>query len=926
MLYGRNTEQARIAALLSEARDGRDAATGSGGGRRSGALVLRGEAGIGKSALLEDAADGVPRVLRAVGIEAESEIAFAGLNQLLWPVRDRVDTLPGPQARALRAALAGSGEHPGDPGSRDRFTTGLALLTLLADLAETDGPVPGGGTTPRNGLVPVGGTTTPHTPRNGPAPGGGTTPHTPRNGPLLCLLDDAQWFDVETAEALLFAARRLAAEGVVMLFAARDEAFAGTGLPELRLDRLDRDAAERLLSTRRLPPLTRARIVRESEGNPLALLEFGSVRFPVPDGARPLPVTDRVIAAFRDQIGGLPEPTRTMLLIAAAEGRGHMPSQLAAARALGVGLDDLEEAERARLIEVTGRTIVFRHPLIRAASYHGAVAAQRLAVHQALADAADDLDCRARHLASAAMAPDEGVASELQQAAERARGLCGYATAAALYRQAAELTPVPHARAVRLRSAAELTLQAGQPDEAESLAADAEKFTADTAEHARLGRVRASVEFERGDPATAARMMVEHAEHAAPDDRAEMLRTGATYAWRSGEAPAVLRAARLLPADRTIQGLAYLVEGDVERGLPVLAALVTQARAAEPAGRLQAARLALIVGDDAAALDLTTAETAFSRGHGLIGSLPDVLRTQAQARIAAGLHGDAEHSVAEAVALARDIGLPVREGRFRAVLARIPAIEGDEARLTELMDGTPQSGLTGLLHLGLGRYDDALRHLEGAAHGPRRYSAGVMVSSADLVETAVRSGDPDRARPAFDRFRAWAHAGGQPWALAVASRCKALLDDAEEHYTQAISLHEQSTRPFERARTELLYGEWLRRARRRSDARHPLRSAVEIFERLHATPWLDRARVELRATGVPGDASVPTAPDLFDRLTPQELQVVRLAAEGTSSRDIAAQLFLSPRTVEYHLYKAYPKLGVSSRKELSRLTLEPAHS
>ncbi|WP_242909157.1 helix-turn-helix transcriptional regulator [Actinomadura terrae] len=903
MLYGRKTEQARIASLISEACDGRNGAgTGGGGGRRSGALVLRGEAGIGKSALLEDAAErledaayGVPRVLRVAGTEAESGIAFAGLNQLLWPVRDRVDALPGPQARALRAALDGSGEPPGDPASRDRFTTGLALLTLLADMAEAGGSVPGGG----------------------------TSPHAPRNGPVLCLLDDAHWFDVETAGALLFAARRLAAEGVVMLFAARDEAFGGTGLPELRLNRLDRDAAERLLSTRRLPPLTRARIVRESEGNPLALLEFGAVRFPVPDGARPLPVTDRVIAAFRDQIGGLPERTRLMLLIAAAEGRGHMPSQLAAARVLGVGLADLEEAERARLVEADGRRIVFRHPLIRAASYHGAVVAQRLAVHQALADVADDLDCRARHRASAALAPDEDVATELQQAAERARARCGYATAAALYRQAAELTPTRHARAVRLRSAAELTLQAGQPDDAQALATDAERFTADPAEHARLGRVRATVEFERGDPATAARMMVEHAAHAAPDDRAEMLRTGATYAWTSGEAPAVLRAARLLPADRTVQGLAHLVEGDYERGLPVLAALVAEADTAQPAGRLQAARLALIVGADAAALDLTAAEAAFSRGHGLIGALPDVLRAQAQAGIAAGLHTDAESTVAEAIALARDIGLAGREGRLRAVLARIPAIEGDEARLAELSD---DSGLLGLLHLGLGRHDDALRHLEAAAQGPRRYSAAVMVSSADLVEAAVRSGDPDRARPAFDRFRAWAHSGGQPWALAVASRCEALLDDTEEHYTQALHLHEQATRPFERARTELLYGEWLRRARRRSDARPPLRSAVEIFERLQASPWLDRARAELRATGVPGAASIPTAPDLFDRLTPQELQVVRLAAEGTSSRDIAAQLFLSPRTVEYHLYKAYPKLGISSRKELSQLTLEPAHS
>ncbi|QXJ23907.1 AAA family ATPase [Actinomadura graeca] len=921
MLYGRETEQARISSLLAEARDG----------GRSGALVLRGEAGIGKSALLESAADGVPRVLRAVGIEAESGIAFAGLNQLLWPVRDRLGALPDAQAAALRSVLADPGATGAGP--RDRFTTGLAVLTLLADLADDDRP----------GLVWE-----------------GDPPHPPGR-PVLCLADDAQWLDTATAEALLFAARRLAAEGVVMLFAARDEAFTGTGLPELRLDRLDRDAAASLAAARRVPPAVRDRVVRESKGNPLALLEFGAAGLSMPDGSRPLPVTDQVVASFRNQIGGLPDEARLMLLIAAAEGRGYMPSLLGAARALGVGLSDLEAAERARLVEVTGRRIAFRHPLIRAASYQGAVTAQRVAVHQALADSSDDLNCRARHRASAAMAPDEDVAADLEAAAERARDLTGYATAAALFRQAAELTPAAGARAARLGAAAETILQAGQPAEAEELAASAAKLTGDPVEHARLGRVRAAVEYERGDPRAAARLMVEHAAHAAPDDRAAMLRAGATYAWTSGESSAVLRAAGLLPGDRTVQGLAHLAGGDYERGLPLLSALVGEARAGlgtsettgghdeddcvageiasrrdapDPAGHVRAAWLALIIGDDEAASALAAADAAHCRRHGLIGALPTVLQTQAQTRIAAGLHADAESIVAEAIALARDTGLSRREGRLGAVLARIPAIEGDETRLHELIEKAPppHCGLAAnalaLLDLGLGRYDDALRRLDDIAQGPRRYSAEVMLSAADRIEAAVRSGRPAQARPVLDQFRAWAEAGKQPWALAVASRCEALLDDTEEPYTRAVHLHERSTRPFERARTELLYGEWLRRNRRRSDARIPLRSAADIFEQLRAVPWLDRARAELRATGEPGTGtptvSVPTAPDLLDRLTPQELQVVRLAAAGTSSREIAAQLFLSPRTVEYHLYKAYPKLGVSSRRQLSRLALESA--
>ncbi|MEU8799071.1 AAA family ATPase [Spirillospora sp. NPDC048819] len=974
MLYGRNDEQARISSLLSEAREH----------GRSGALLLRGEAGIGKSALLTEAArllpaDGPPHVLRVTGIEAESDIAYAGLNQLLWPVRDRLNVLPPPQAAALRSALGGPDTAPAEPG-RDRFTTGLAVLTLFADLAG-------------------------------------------ENGPVLILVDDAQWLDTATSEALLFAARRLAAEGVVMLFASRDDVFTGTGLPELRLERLARGDAERLLAARDLTPTRRARVIREAAGNPLALQELGAAGTRLVDGPDPLPVADRVLASFRAQIGRLPERTRLMLLITAAEGRGHMPTQLNAAHSLGVDLADLEEAERARLVAVTGRSIAFRHPLIRAASYHGAPAARRITVHQALADTADDPDCRARHRASAAMAPDEDVAAELQDAAERARRRVAYATAAALYRQAADLTPVPDMRAERLGTAASLVLQAGRLDEAEDLAVQAEKLTTDPAGPARLARVHAAVEYERGDPRAASRMMVDNAAVAAPDERAAMLRTGAVYGWTSGELPAVLRAAELLPGDRMVSGLALLARGDHAHGLPLLTQLVAEIRdgrvhrddasdhthflgdhthaasdhspapgdhavgaaslarglgdhvlgsggpdlgpgdriqgavaaghgsgslAPDTANRLRGAghdvlgvgdlvrgaQLALIIGADEAALELAAAEVAHSRRHGLIGALPNILQTLAQAQIAAGRHADAEATVAEAIALARDTGRPHREGRLGAVLSRVAAIEGDEARLRELIAplviaGAPpaRGGLAdsalALLDLGLGRYDDALRRLDEIAHGPRRHSTGSMVSAADHVEAAVRSGRPELAHAPFERFRAWAEAGRQTWALAVALHCEALLTDSEEPYARAVQLHEQSTRPFERARTELLYGEWLRRARRRSDARVPLRSAVEIFESLRATPWLDRARAELRATGEAGP-SVPTAPDLLDRLTPQELQVVRMAAEGTSSREIASQLFLSPRTVEYHLYKAYPKLGISSRKELSRLSLEPA--
>ncbi|WP_285496642.1 LuxR family transcriptional regulator [Actinomadura sp. NBRC 104425] len=883
MLYGREAEQAEIDRLLADARAG-----------RSGALLVRGEAGIGKSALLQyaertaaDTGDGAPamRVLRATGVEAEQDLPFAGLHQLLWPVHGRIDALPPAHARILQALLglgAGVECRPGD-----RFGAGLALLTLLADLADRQ--------------------------------------------PLLCLVDDLQWIDRGTSEALLFAARRLAAEGVAMLFATREETFGGTGLPELRPRRLTRADAGRLLADRGLPAALHDRVFLESAGNPLALIEFAAAGRGLPDGGvTPLPVADRVLASFRAQIAALPERARLMLLIAAAEGRGHMPAQLGAAQRFGVDLSDLAAAEQARLVEVTGGSITFRHPLVRAAAYQDAPSALRVQVHRALAEAADDPGCRARHRASAAVTPDKSVAADLETQAARAAELADFNTAASLYRQAARLTPDRPGRARRLRHAASAVLRAGNAEAALSLAAEAEQYAADPAERARLASVRAAVEFERGDPCSAARVLVEHAAGAAPAEAQSMLRTAATYAWTTGELSGVRKVAERLRAlgrpDKAVDGMALVAAGDHAAGLPLLTELIAEVRAAEASPsaadaahadrRMEAVHAGLAVGDDEATLKLAAAHAAYCRAGGLLGSLPGVLRAQAQAQVAAGLHRDAESTVAEAVALARDIGLRHGTGLLREPLARIAAIEGDEQRVRELLADAPPDAAAyalGLLDLGLGRHADALRRFEDVAHR-------MAAADADRVEAAVRAGDPDRARQPLERFQRWAQAGGQPWALAVAARCRALLDDAEEPFAEAVRLHaEHGGRPFERARTQLLYGEWLRRSRRRSDARAPLRSALETFERLRAAPWAERARAELRATGDAGAAAPAAAPDVLDRLTPQERQVVRLAADGASSREIAAQLFLSPRTVEYHLYKAYPKLGVSSRRELPRV-------
>ncbi|MDC2945794.1 ATP-binding protein [Streptomyces heilongjiangensis] len=876
MLYGRSTELAALEELTARAREG-----------RSGALVLRGEAGIGKTALLDRAAQSASasgmRVLRVTGVEPEADLAFGGLVQLLWPVQDRLDGLPEPQADALRAVLG-----TGRTRTQDRFLTGLAVLTLLADLAE--------------------------------------------QGPLLCLVDDAQWLDQATSDALLFAARRLAAEQVAMVFATRDEGFAAPGLTELRPSRLDTGDAVSLLADLGLPPALRDQVIAESVGNPLALIEFGAARRDDPGSFTPVTVADRVLSSYRTQIAALPEKTRLALLFAAAEGRGDLPLQMKAARTLGVGLEDLEDAERAGLIQVTESTVVFRHPLIGTAAYQGAVLARRIAVHQALADAAEDPDCRARHLPLATTSPDDEVASELVAAAERAADRSAYAAASLLHQQAARLTPDRRAQVHRLTDAATCALNAGHAGQARDLAEQAERMTPEPEDLARLAPVRAAVMFESGDQREAARLLLRRTHTAGPGLGPAMLRTGATYGWFAGDADSVREAAERLAslgeADPMVEGMAHLVDDDYARGLPLLERAVAAGQDGSDAARTRALHSAILLGDDATAMELAAAEVARCRAQGLIGALPQALHLLAERQVLAGAHRDAEASVAEAVEIARDTGLRERVAWLNGVPARIAAIEGDEQRCRDLMRDVPDVGRVAgesalsLLELACGDYEAALGRLETAVGpGPQRHTAMAMATVADQVEAAVRLGQSERAERPMRAFEAWARAGRQSWALAVAHRCRALVDGREEDYREAVRLHGQGRRPFERARTALLYGEWLRRARRRSEARDMLRSALGDFERLRAVPWGERARAELRAAGDATTGAKATAENVLDRLTPQELQVVRLAADGNSSREIAAQLFLSRRTVEHHLYKAYPKLGVGSRRELARLNL-----
>ncbi|MFI6581420.1 AAA family ATPase [Embleya sp. NPDC050493] len=905
-LWGRDAERAAIAAVIERARAGRGAV-----------LVLRGPAGIGKSALLDEAAHEAAdvRVLRVAGVEAEAGLPFAALQALLRPVVHRLDTLPDVQAAALRGALGLAA------AGADRYLVGSAVLGLLSDLS--------------------------------------------RERPLLCLIDDAHWLDAASAEVLLFAARRLDAEGVGVLFAARDapEAFEARALPELAPSALDRDLADALLAERvpDLTPALRERIVAESAGNPLALIELAAgldadARTGRIDPPAALPVTDRVLAEFGDRIDRLPAPARVVLTVAAAEGTGDLGTVLRAARTLGAGAEDLDACVAAGLLRGTAGTIVFRHPLVRSTAYQRADVAGRLAVHRALA-AATDGERRLWHAAEGTAGPDESVAAALERAAVHAHERGATGAAAPIHEWAARLSPEPADRARRTVLAAQSAVIAGRTEHAAALAERAFAQTEDPLLRAGLAMVRATAATERGTPRGAARLLIEHARPIArthPDPALSLLTMAAGSAWSAAE-QVELRELAVLAAElpsasgasadpgspvAAITALAHLVDDGPARSLPVLRSFVTGIRARPPGPllvRILAGTVAVLLGDDDAALELAAGDAARTRARGQLGALPGTLQVLAHAQAMAGLDHDAAATVAEALTLARDTGQARRPARLGVITARIAAVRGDEAGCraalatgTDRADRPEFGGVTeaavaadcalGLLDLTLGRYETAVRRLTDCTRGPARHTAAAVAAQADLVEAAARAGTPERGREAGERFEAWARASGTPWAIAVALRCRALLADpaaAGERYAEAIREHERGGRPFERARTELLYGEWLRRARRRSAARTPLRAALAAFERLAASPWAERARTELRATGDAAPADTGDA-DVLGRLTPQELHIVRLAAEGVSNRDIAGRLFLSPRTVEYHLYKAYPKLGVGSRSELSR--------
>jgi DNA-binding CsgD family transcriptional regulator/tetratricopeptide (TPR) repeat protein len=900
MLIGRDADRAVAEAAPASARAG-----------RSAALVIRGDPGIGKSALLDEIAAAAAAdltVLRCAGIESEAQLPFGSLHLLLYPVIGHAGALPGPQRDALLGALGLGPARGGDP-----MLIGAAVLTLLAELGE--------------------------------------------RRPVLAVVDDAHWLDRASARTLRFAARRLHADAVAMVFGARPE-FDPAGLPEHWLGGLDPVTSAALLDrwSPGLPAGTRARVLAESGGNPLALRELPHHAADSAGRPGPLALPRRIQQAYAARFARQPATTRTVLVLAAADDTASLGNLLRAAAASGISRDDLRAAvavaETADLLRVTGGRIAFTHPLLRAAVYQEAGFADRLAAHRALAVAlAGEPDQQAWHLAAAATGPDERVAAALERAAGHARDRQGYAASAAALERAAGLTPGPDDRCRRLVDAAVAAVHAGSAEYGRDLLSRAGPVGADPRLAARAGELRAKLAYDEGDADRAHELLAAAADAIGPVDRRAarlLLIDAARNAWQLSDRRGLADAAsRLTAADQpgvpddlgpavdAVRGAAALFADGPAAGLPGLLRLVAAGRLpAAPAGlRLNAAHVATMVGDFAAGRAIARDLVDGFRASGAIGMLPLAQVTLATAEVYLGRFAEAAATADEGLRLVADTGQRNRAGFLDGMLAWIAATRGDEAECARLAARCTAGFAThrianvlgwatwalALLDLGSGRPAAALERLEAALDGPVRHQVHAGYFVPDMVDAAVRLGEPRRAGEPVERFAAWAGAAGQPWADAVLLRCRALLaDDPEPHFGAAVRADDGS-RPWETARTRLAYGEWLRRERRKNDARRHLRAAAEVFDRLGARPWSQRAAAELRAAGEP--VTTPAGADPLAVLSPQELQVVRLARTGLTNREIAARLFLSPKTVSYHLYRAFPKLNVSGRHQLTRLDL-----
>jgi DNA-binding CsgD family transcriptional regulator len=899
-LLGRQRERDVVDRALAAARDG-----------QGGVLAIYGEPGVGKTALLEYAVEAASdfHATRTIGVEGEMELAFAALQQLCSPSLDLIEKLPAPQRDAVEVALGLSGGRTPNP-----FLVGLAVLNLLSEAAEKQ--------------------------------------------PLLCIVDDAQWLDRASARVLAFVARRLLAERIAIVFAARDRIDSLAGFAELHVEPLGHRDARALLDSvlpGRLDERVLERIVAETRGNPLALIEL-------PRGLTPaqlaggfgltaaLPLSAGIEQSFARRLGRLPRDARRLLLLAAAEPLGDPALLWRAAKELGISEKAADAVESEGFVALDG-AVRFRHPLVRSAVYSAAEPDERRRVHGALAAATDrelDPDRRAWHRAEAAAAPDEEVAAELERSAGRAQARGGFAAVAGFLERAATLTPESKRRAQRRLAAAGAKRDAGDLEGALDLLAGIESDALDESGLARAELLQAQIALAQRRGGDAGRLFLSAASRLEPLDP-ELARETYLEALGGamardievvGGAPGVAAAARAAPPGREppravdvlLDGFATRLIDGYAAAAPLLAHALELELAADVAGEdlgrwlsLSRARdsdmVALEMWDDGAAHRLADRQVEVARDAGALVHLQFALSFLARSHMLAGELAAAGLLLDEADLVADATGNPP--------LVNAPMIlaawRGDEAQASELIEASSQEAASrgwtsngyarAVLYNGLGRHEAALDAVrEAFLADPIGYGSLLV---PEVVEAASRTDD----RALLERALAWlserTRVVTSPWASGIEARVRALLsegDDADGFFRESIENLSGTSLRIELARTQLLYGEWLRRERRRLDARGQLRAALEAFTSIGADAFASRAERELLATG---EQARKRTIETRDQLTPQEEQISRLVAQGQTNREIAAQLFISPSTVEYHLRKVFRKLGVKSRTQLA---------
>ena len=895
---GRRSEREVLDRLVEAVRDG-----------ESRVLVVRGDPGVGKTVLLEYLAEQASgwgcRVARAVGVQSEMELAFAGLHQLCAPMLGRVERLPAPQHEALQTAFGLSAGPP-----PDRFFVGLAVLSLLAEVAG--------------------------------------------ERPLICLVDDEQWLDRASAQALGFTARRLAADPVGLVFAVREPGAELAELPELDVEGLGEDDARALLDSALTGPLdaqVRDVIIAETRGNPLALLELPQGLTPAElaggfglPGAAPL--TGRIEDSFRRQLDALPDQTRRLLQLAAADPSGNRSLVWRAAGRLGIPVHAAAPAMEAGLAEF-GFRVRFRHPLARSAAYWAASLSDRQQMHAALGEVTNpvtDPDRRAWHRAQAAAWPDEDVAGELEGSARRAQARGGMAAAAAFLERSVLLTADPARYAERALAAAQASMQTGAFGGALDLLAAAEAGPLDEFQRARVDLLRGHVAFASGFGSDAPLMLLKAARRLEPFDL-DLARETYLIAWRaavnSGHSagghvlPEICRAIRALPPrpgaprplDLLLDGLALLSTGGHAAAIPTLqrAAIANTDLSAEDVLRWGSVSASAAVWDYEGMYAISARQVQLIRDVGALAQLPVCLTSLG---VAAAWIGDLA-STASLIAEADSVAAATGSRAAPYALLRLRALQGREAEATAaIATAVEQAGAAGqgiavawahwaaaVLYNGLARYEAAASAARQAPSNTCEPWISMWVLP-ELVEATVRGGNTGLACDAVARLEETTQPCGNDPALGIEARCRALVSDgavADELYREAIDRLTRTRLRPELARAHLLYGEWLRREARRVDARGQLRTAYDMLVAIGMEAFAERARRELIATG---ERVRKRSVETRGQLTPQEEQIARLARDGRTNAEIGARLFLSARTVEWHLRKVFTKLGIGSRREL----------